>query len=336
MQAQGAIPRIMIYGTGQYGLEAVRIAHGKGWTIVAAVNRAGDKVGRDLGELAGLGPIGVIVQDAEQADYAALGADIAIVAITDRLKTNLHAYEQLMSAGIDVICHGAEAYFPWGADADLARTIDALARRNGTTLTGTGIWDFSRIWSGIGVAGPMTRIDSLFHRSLTDAETATQALALVCGVSMTQAEYADRNMAMIGGLYKLVPHHVMHALGYTVTNVIEHREPVLSDEPVYSRIFDRMLDPGIVLGTRIVSTVETQEGVTATAHSELRILPKGETEHMFWSVKGMPDTSVRVDRSHSVHMSAAAMVNRIPDVLAAEPGIRLVSQLGPLLPKAPF
>jgi 2,4-diaminopentanoate dehydrogenase len=47
-------PRIAIYGTGQYGLEAARIALKKGWPIVAAFNRAGPKVGQDLGRLAGL------------------------------------------------------------------------------------------------------------------------------------------------------------------------------------------------------------------------------------------------------------------------------------------
>ena len=55
------------------------------------------------------------------------------------------AYERLMNAGINVICHGAESYFPWGADRQLAERIDAVARRNGVTFTGTGIWDFSRI-----------------------------------------------------------------------------------------------------------------------------------------------------------------------------------------------
>ena len=47
-------PRVMIYGVGFYGMEAVRILAKKGWPIVAAVNRAGPKIGQDLGRLAGL------------------------------------------------------------------------------------------------------------------------------------------------------------------------------------------------------------------------------------------------------------------------------------------
>jgi 2,4-diaminopentanoate dehydrogenase len=238
-----------------------------------------------------------------------------------------------MNAGMNVICHGAEAYFPQGVDAELTQEIDALAKKNDVTFTGTGIWDFSRIWAGILIAGPSTEINSFFHKSVTDAESATIALMRVCGVSLTQAEFAEKSPTLIGGLYRLIPHHVLHALGYTVTRVTEDREPVLSDQPVYCRLLDRHLEPGVCLGIRIVSRVETAEGVTATTHIELRILPKGETEHMMWSINGMPASKIRIDRTNAVHTSAACMVNRVPDVIAAPPGVQLVSQLGVLKPK---
>jgi len=330
-------PRIVIYGAGQYGLEAARIAIARGWPIVAALNHPGAKVGQDLGRLAGLDrDLGVVVQNCETTDCASIKADVAIVATTDRLARNLPAYEKLLGAGLNVICHGAEAYFPQGANPEIAKTIDALAKRNDATFTGTGIWDFSRIWSGILIAGPSTQIKSFFHKSVTDAEAANLPLMLVCGVSLTQEDYARTMLGKLGiisGLYKLIPHHVLHALGYRVTKVTEHMEPVLSDKPVHCRMLDRTLEPGVCLGTRIIAAVETEEGVGATTHIELRILPEGEVEHMMWTIDGMPASKIRVDRTNAVHTSAACMVNRVPDVMAAPAGIRLVSQLGPLLPR---
>ena len=44
--------------------------------------------------------------------------------------------------------------------------------------------------------------------------------------------------------HRALAHHVMHALGFTITNVTERREPVLSDQPVWCRILNRWLDPG--------------------------------------------------------------------------------------------
>jgi hypothetical protein len=329
-------PRIMIYGVGYYASEAVRILVERGWPIVGAVNRAGPKIGQDLGPLAGLKQdLGITVQDCETADYASFGADIALVVQTERLSLNWSAYQRLLGAGINVICHGSESYFPQGADVELANKIDALAKQGNATFTGTGIWDFSRIWPGIVVAGPCTELRSMNHYSLTNAELANERMMRAYGVDMTQADFAETVTAVpgqLGELYKGIPAHVMHALGYTITKVTERREPVLSDQPVWCGTLNRNLEPGTSLGLRIIASVETQEGPTATAHIELRILSPSESEHMMWTVDGRPASKIRVDRADGVHTSAACMVNRIPDVIAAAPGVRLISELGPLRP----
>ena len=44
-------PRLVLYGIGQYGQMMVRFADKKGWPIVAAYNRAGAKVGQDIGQI---------------------------------------------------------------------------------------------------------------------------------------------------------------------------------------------------------------------------------------------------------------------------------------------
>jgi 4-hydroxy-tetrahydrodipicolinate reductase len=329
-------PKVMVYGVGQYGAEAVRILVKKGWPIVAAVNRTGPKIGEDLGEVVGLeADLGVIVQDCETADYATLGADVALVVQTERLSQNVAAYRRLLGAGINVICHGSESYFPQVSDRELADQIDSLARRSGVTFTGTGILDFSRIWPGILIAGPCTELRSLTHRSLTDAEVANERVMRAYGVDISQAEFAEgvtSTPGQLGELYKSIPAHVMHALGFTITNVSERREPVLSDQPVWCRTLNRFLDPGTSLGMRIMASIETAEGPTASAHIELRLLADGESENMMWAIDGKPASKIRVDRADGLHASAACMVNRIPDVIAAPPGIRLIPELGPLRP----
>jgi len=329
-------PRIVIYGTGQYGSIAARIALEKGWPIVAALNRAGAKVGRDLGRLAGRDrDCGVVVQDCDLADYGGIEADLAIVATTDRLAVNFPTYERLMNAGMNVICHAAEASFPWGADAELAKKIDALAKRNGVTFTGTGLWDMSRIWSGILVAGPCTHIETMFLESLTNIGAAGKHVLDVVGVGLSPDEYRRKfidERGPIGNIYKLIPQHVLTALGFTVTSATETREAVIFDEPVHCRYLQRNIEPGVSVGTRVVAQVETREGVKARADIELRLIRDGELEHVVWRVEGKPRSFVRVDRRGSVYSSASTMINRVRDVIAASPGIKLVSELGPLKP----
>lgn len=326
-------PQVAIYGAGQYALESVRIMHRKGWDIVAAYNRAGEKVGRDIGELAGIEPLGVLVEDCEEANYGSSGANIAIHSVADRLDYNWPGHQRLLGAGINVICHGGESNFPWGSRPELAGRLDELAKAHGVTFTGTGIWDYSRIWSGLLAAGSASELTGLIHRTLTNGEAAGLELLKVCGGTLTLEEFSELNEGLLAGIYKTVPHQVLWALGLEVTDVSEEREPILDSEPVFSNALGANIEPGICLGTRITTRVRTREGINATSINELRVLKPGEKEHMVWEVQGRPETVIRVDRTDSMHSSAACMVNRVPDVLDAEPGIQVISQLGPIRPQ---
>ncbi len=326
-------PRIVIYGTGQFGCHIARFAHQKGWPIVAAYNRAGPKVGQDLGQVAGIGKdIGVIVQDCDTASYEKLQADVGIVTMTDRLSLNMPAYKRLLNAGLNVLCHGVEAYYPWGCDKALADEIDALAKKNKVTFSGSGIWDPSRIWSGILAAGPCTDLRALHHTSITDNQRTGKALMLFTGAGLTVEQFKEKQAGAYGIVrtYKTIPEHVLHALGYTVTADRVRIEPVVFDEPYYAKLLEREIPAGDCVGTRIIAEIDTKEGVTADATIELRCFKEGEVENMFWAVDGMPHTRIRVEREDSAHFTAACLFNRVRDAMAAPPGIVLVSQMGPM------
>jgi 4-hydroxy-tetrahydrodipicolinate reductase len=326
-------PRIVIYGTGQYGQYITRFAVQKGWTIVAALNRAGAKIGQDIGQLAGLGrDLGVIVQDCETADYVNLDADIGIVTMTNILSVNLPAYKRLMNAGLNVLCHGSQSYYPYGCDAEVAAEIDDMAKKNNVTFTGSGIWDMSRIWSGILVTGPCTEIKSLFHSSITDPKgQVSKEQALLVGISLTVEEFMARGLdkSPIALSYKTIPEQVLVGLGYTITNTRAFVEPVIYDVPLDSALMECVIPAGNCVGTRIIGEIETTEGVKARAEIELRDFREGEIEHMFWSVDGKPASRIRVERDDSAHATASCLFNRIPDVIAAPPGIVVISQMGP-------
>lgn len=326
-----AAPTIAVYGVGRYGTDVVRMATAKGWPVVAAYNRAGPKVGQDVGRLAGLDQdLGVVVEDCDAADFAALNADIAIVATTDRLADNMDAFERLLGAGVNVLSHNTESYLPWAVDADLAARLDQVATDAGVTFTGSGIWDMSRIWSGILSAAPCINIDSLRHTSRTNlGRSSSGALA---GIGLSNEEFQTQlvdQRGMIGELYKLIPWQVMTGLGYEVTHVTERREAVLFDHPVYAAGIDREIPAGEPAGLRVLVDVDTAQGVTAHAEIELRVCAEGEADFMRWQVEGDPNSTVHVDRQVGPPGSATSLINRVHDVIAAPPGIREVYRLGP-------
>jgi 4-hydroxy-tetrahydrodipicolinate reductase len=90
------------------------------------------------------------------------------------------------------------------------------------------------------------------------------------------------------------------------------------------------------VGTRAQVELETSAGVVGTATMEFRVLHEGEHEYAGWSVDGRPSASIRTAREDTAHATASCIVNRIPDVIAAVPGIVLVSEMGPMRHSAPF
>ena len=326
-------PRIVIYGVGQFGQYVTRFATQKGWPIVAAYNRAGSKVGQDIGRLAGLDrDLGVIVQDCDTADYGNLAADIGVVTTTNYFKMNMPGYERLMNAGLNVVCHSIEAYDPYGSNPEYAARIDVLAKKNGVTFTGSGIWDMSRIWSGILLTGPCTEIKSLYHRSLTDSTRIGRAGMMTTGPGFTAEQYRAQvpGNSDVYTIYRTVPRQVLTAIGYNVIDQQVRVEPVIFDKPIDCPLLDRVIEPGISVGTRMVSEYFTKEGVTLQMEAEWRLMWPDETEYMYWAVDGKPSTRIRIERDDSAHATIACLFNRIPDVIAAPPGIVLLSQLGPM------
>ncbi|MGD9661438.1 MAG: hypothetical protein AB7U63_09200 [Porticoccaceae bacterium] len=331
--------RIVIYGTGQYGCYITRLALQKGWSIVAAFNRAGDKVGQDLGLLAGLdNKLGVIVEDCDTASFDNLEADIGIVTLTNQLSVNFIAHERLLKAGMNVLCHGSESYYPYGCDPVIAEQIDNLAKQNNVTFSGGGIWDMSRIWSGILLLGPCTGIRSIFHSGITDVhgQAATIERAEEVGIGLSVDEYMARglNNAPLANSYKTIPEHVLAAVGYTISSTSVEIEPVVYDEAMPNPWTGGTIAAGVCIGTRIIGKIDTLEGVTATVEIELRVFKKDEVEHVFWSVDGEPRNEIRINRKDTAHTTAGSLFNRIPNVVAAKPGIVLISQMGPLTTSA--
>ena len=338
-------PRIVLYGVGVYGQEFARLARTKGWPIVAALNRRGDKVGKELGQLAGIDDEnGVVIQDCETADLSGLDADVGVVFTTDRLIENWPAYERLLDAGLNVICHGVQAYYPWRYDPETSNRIDALARQKRVTFTGTGIWDMSRIWAGIVLAGPSVTIRSLYHESTTQINHPAPRLITEYGLNLTPEDYVKKFTRSIGGVrdyglagkYQTIPEQVLMALGFHITHGQEVHEPIVSDIPVYCKALQGDIEPGRVVGWRYRSTIETSEGVSAEGRMEMRLLRDDEKEQMVWEIDGLPRNRLVIERHDSLTASAASVLNRIPDVIDAAPGIQLLSQLGPMYPQFPL
>jgi len=329
-------PRVVLYGTGFVAREITRLITERGWPIVAALNRAGPKIGQDLGAIAGLGrDLGVLVEDYETADYAAMEADIALVAGPDSPEDCFPIYERLLTRGIDVLSCGSRMYDPYLMHPDVAKRIDALACEHGATFTGGGLWDMTRIWSGLLCTGASARIDALDYHS--DVEVLRQGAhwAPRLGVGLTLDEFADTvgyDVIPLNEVLQLPARMVLEACGFEITEVSLRQEPVVWTEDAYCRHLERTIPAGDSVGCRTVVDITTRQGVTSQSRFEYRVFRPDEVEHGSWRVHGLPGMELRVVRHDSGVAQAAGLLNRVPDVLRARPGVVTVLELGPPRP----
>lgn len=330
-------PRIIINGVGNVGRRLIRFCVAKRWPIVAAYNRAGPKLGQDIGLLAGLDQaLGVPVRDEREQHTSIVPADIVLNTTGDLLDRMFPTYERFLGAGINVLCHGTQCYNPFFENPEIAAKIDTLGKARGVTFCGTGIWDSTRIWAPLVAAGTCVTIDSVVHTAHAEiGRQGAQFERLCAGVGLSIDDY------MNGFIHEQTPYTlnryvhgpvvmVMQKLGYTIDNVRKYDEPVVFDTPVYSPHSRQEFAAGVVVGTRNNVEVSTREGVVGKAIMEYRLFRDGEREELRWDINGLPGLTIAVERKDTANLSASALFNRIPDVIAAPPGIVEITRLGPL------
>ena len=105
--------RAVVYGVGAMGSIMTRLLLDKGVDIVGAVGRSPAKVGRDLGEVVGLGRhLGVAVESDPRRALAG-GADIAVVCVSSYLESMREHFAVCLEHGVNVITIEEETVFPW-------------------------------------------------------------------------------------------------------------------------------------------------------------------------------------------------------------------------------
>jgi len=157
--------RIVQWTTGNVGRQSVAaIARHPALELVGCYAWSRDKVGRDVGTLCGLDPLGVIATD----DVDALLALRPDCVVYNPMWPSIDELVRILEAGVDVV---STAAFVNGRrlGPDRQRLVDACAR-GGASLFGTGISPGFVELLGIALAGISDRIDKVTIRE--EAHTA--------------------------------------------------------------------------------------------------------------------------------------------------------------------
>jgi hypothetical protein len=321
--------RVIQYGLGPIGIETARLVTKKsGMEIVGAVDISKDIAGKDLGEVLGLDrKLGVAVTANARGLFAGTRADAVLHTTGSRIRKIYPELEEIIRAGLNIVSSSEELLFPLKENAELSQRVDALAKKHGVTVLGTGVNPgFVMDALPLFMTAVCQDIRKVHVERHVDAGTRRYPLQRKVGAGMTQEAFreqiANKTMGHVGLLESICL--VAETLGLSLDDVHEAVEPVMAQKVVNTAYFS--LKPGDVAGIK-----HTAEGINngeTVLSLELRMFVGCEEPHDFVHILGTPEIRLRIEGGVAGDQATAAvLVNSVPAVIGARPGLATVKDL---------
>jgi 4-hydroxy-tetrahydrodipicolinate reductase len=309
---------------------ATRLMLEKGVDIVGALARSPEKVGRDLGEVAGLGfSTGVIVEDDPERVLSTRAADIAVIAIASYMPDMYEHLHRCAEHGVNAITISEEALYPWNTSPMQTAELDALAKANGVTITGTGHQDVYWVNLVSMVLATSHRIETVTGKASWNVDDYGPEVAKDQRVDTTVEEFDTWLAEAVRppSFGKNTLGALVSDLGVTVTEQSSMTRPEVASEPVASSALGLTVDTGRVIGFTDVDTVKTDQGITLTFEMTGRLYLEGEADINDWTITGEPELHLSNPAVPTGMTTVTQLVNRIPDVINAPPGFVTIEKL---------
>ena len=321
--------RVIQYGLGPIGVAIAKLAAQKnGIELVGGVDIASHIAGKDLGRVIGLRKsLGVKVRPTLQEAMKDEEADLVLHATGSFLSDVQGQLTEAIDAGVHVISTTEELAFPWIQNPSLARKINSRARKGGVTVLGIGI-NPGYILDAMVLAltGVCSDVNSIQATRVVDASKRRHPLQKKIGAGISTAEF--RRRAGGGGFghigLKESLDMISQGLGIHLSSVSESLEPMIAREIVETEYLK--VRPGQVTG--INQTIKGKISNRGEIKLTLQMFVGAKRPYDEVLVDGTPPVRMRlVGGIHGDVATAAIVVNSIPQVMKAEPGLRTSNNL---------
>lgn len=230
--------RIVQIGLGPLGQKTVQFAlNRQGLKIVAAVDPAPQKAGRDLGELCGLKPMGLKVQKDLKSALKGKKADVAVLTTVSSLKTLEKQVVEIVRAGLHVVSTCEELSFPWRTQPRIAARIDKLCRRHRVACVGSGVNPgFLMDYLPAVLSSVCQKVDRVKITRIQDASQRRIPFQQKIGAGLTPAQFrrkkAEGTLRHVG-LRESVQ-MIARSLNWPLSRYVESLKPVMAGKTVSS------------------------------------------------------------------------------------------------------
>jgi 2,4-diaminopentanoate dehydrogenase len=321
--------RVVHFGLGPIGAAVVRQAADRpGFRIVGGIDIDSRKVGQDLGDVAEIGrKLRVKVSDDAAAVLKRTRPDVVVLCTSSSLRKVMPQLDVIVKARVPVVSTTEELAFPVGANRRLAKQIDAMAKKAKVAVLGTGVNPgFVMDALPIALTGVCERVEAVRVDRVQDARMRRLPFQQKIGAGLTPEEFQEKvDAASVRhvGLTESVA-MIADALGWKLDRVTDDIDPKIATGPVASEFLS--VESGRVCGI-VQDGIGYRKGEPVIKlHMEAYLGAPESYDSV--RIEGSPPLHLRIEGGvHGDVATASIIVNSIPKVVHATPGLRTTLDL---------
>ena len=321
--------KVLHFGLGPIGAGVVKqVAARKGFKIVGAVDIDPGKVGRDLGEVAGVGrSLKIKVSGDARKAIKSSKPDVVVLCTNSSLKKILPQVETILRLRVPIVSTTEELAYPTKGNMRYARAIHQLARKAKVTVLGTGVNPgFAMDALPIMLTGVCERVEAIRVDRIQDARIRRLPFQQKIGAGLTREQFqrkVDDGSVRHVGLAESVS-MIADALGWKIDRITDDIRPRIATATVASEYL--AVDPGYVCGIE-------QDGIgyrnglpIITLHMEAYLGAAESYDAV--EITGSPALKMKLAGGiHGDIATTSITVNSIPKVLEVAPGLHTMRDM---------
>ena len=326
--ARGAL-KVIHVGLGPIGQGVAKlVVETEGLQVVGATDLAPDTAGKDLGTLLGLPrKLKVKVAGNPDAYVKKARADVAILCTSSSLKVVKPQVAALIQRGMNVVSTCEEMAFPAPANASLFREIDSLARKKKVTVLSTGVNPgYTMDALALMLTAPCAKVTRVAVTRVVDAGTRRLPLQRKVGAGLNLNQFRRaitegtvRHVGLPESVYMIAA-----GLGWKLDRVEETLEPAIAPRDLdtdYLRI-----PAGAAAGILQHARGFIKGEPVITLDLQMHVGADSPRDHVL--IEGQPPIDMTISGGVAGDLATAAIVvNAVPKVMAARPGLLTMKDL---------
>jgi 4-hydroxy-tetrahydrodipicolinate reductase len=315
--------KVVLYGLGPIGQGIARLVHDMpALKIVGATDIDPDKAKKDLGTVLGLShKLKVKVEEQPARLLRGAKADVAVLCTSSSAREVKEQVLALVKHGINVVTTCEELAYATPENRTVFREIDAAARKKKVSVLATGVNPgYAMDALALMLTAPCTHVNRVSVTRVVDAGTRRLPLQRKVGAGLNLAQFRRamtekqvRHVGLVESVYMLAA-----GLGWSLDKVEETLEPAIAPrdlETEYLRI-----PAGNAAGIKQAARGYRNGLLAVSLDLQMYVAADAPRDHVL--IDGTPPIDMTIAGGIAGDTATAAMVvNSIPKLMAARPGL---------------